>query len=68
MKVRMEKQAANARVVADHLWARQSGKGVLPGAYFEKTKCSTRFYKSNIPLPVALLFDIKGGEKEAFRF
>lgn len=70
MKVRMEKQAANARVVADHLLGHAKVEKVYYlGHISEKDKMQYAIYKKQYSSAGAMLsFDIKGGEKEAFRF
>ena len=70
MKVRMEKQAANARVVADNLLGHAKVEKVYYlGHISEKDKMQYAIYKKQYSSAGAMLsFDIKGGEKEAFRF
>lgn len=70
LKVRMEKQTNNAQVVADHLLAHPKVEKVYYlGHIRPENKVQYEIYKKQYSSPGAMLsFDVKGGEKEAFRF
>lgn len=70
LKVRMEKQATNAKIVADHLLNHPKVEKVYYlGHISPDDKPQYEIYKKQYSSAGAMLsFDIKGGEKEAFRF
>jgi len=70
LKVRMEKQAANAKVVADHLLTHPKVEKVYYlGHISPDDAMQYAIYKKQYTSAGAMLsFDVKGGEKEAFRF
>lgn len=70
LKVRMEKQASNAKVVADHLLSHPKVEKVYYlGHISHADKIQYEIYQKQYTSSGAMLsFDIKGGEKEAFRF
>lgn len=70
LKMRMEKQATNAKIVADHLLAHPKVEKVYYlGHISSEDKTQYQIYKKQYSSAGAMLsFDVKGGEKEAFRF
>lgn len=70
LKVRMEKQAANAHLVAQYLADHPKVEKVYYLGLLEKSdKAQFEIYRRQCNSPGAMLsFDIRGGEAEAFRF
>lgn len=69
LKIRMEKQCKNARVVADFLRGHTKVERLYYLGYLDSSSPEYKIYKKQYTAPGAMLsFDIKGGEKEAFRF
>jgi len=70
LKVRMEKQAANAVMVANYLSKHPKVEKVYYlGLIDPKDKIQFEIYKKQYLSPGAMLsFDVKGGEAEAFKF
>ncbi|MDX5327116.1 MAG: cystathionine gamma-synthase family protein [Bacteroidota bacterium] len=69
LKVRMEQQSRNARQVADFLQEHPLVEKVYYLGLLEEGTREYDIYKRQCNSPGAMLsFDIKGGEKEAFRF
>ncbi len=70
LKVRMEKQAANAKIIADHLRDHPKVERVYYLGHIPPSdKVNYGLFKKQYTSAGAMLsFDIKGGEKEAFRF
>lgn len=69
LKVRMEQQAANAQKVAQFLSTHPKVSKVYYLGCIQEDEDAYRIYKKQYSSPGAMLsFDIKGGEKEAFKF
>lgn len=70
LKVRMEQQAANAKVIAEFLNSHSKVARVhYLGLISPEDSEQYRIYKKQYASPGAMLsFEIKGGEKEAFQF
>ncbi len=70
LKIRMEKQAANARIVAEYLADHPKVHNVhYLGLLRPEDGDAYRIYQKQYTSPGAMLsFEIKGGEKEAFAF
>lgn len=69
LKVRMEQQMRNAKEVADFLQAHPKVEKVYYLGFIPEGTKEHKIYKSQYASAGAMLsFDMKGGEKEAFRF
>jgi len=69
LKIRMDKQTANAEKVADYLNNHIKVEKVYYLGLLEKDSEEYKIYKNQCSGPGAMLsFDIVGGEKEAFKF
>ena len=71
LKLRMEKQAANAAVVADFLAAHAKVERVYYLGHIDREREPRQYeiYRKQYSSPGAMLsFDVRGGEAEAFRF
>jgi len=69
LKIRMEQQASNAQKVADYLDCHEKVEKVYYLGLIKENTEAYRIYQNQYDSPGAMLsFDIKGGEKEAFKF
>ena len=69
LKIRMEKQAYNAQKVARFLDAHEKVEKVYYLGLIKENTDAYKIYQRQYDSPGAMLsFDIKGGEKEAFKF
>lgn len=69
LKIRMERQAANAEQIAHWLQDHPKVEKVYYLGLLEPGKADYELYKKQYSSPGAMIsFDIKGGEAEAFRF
>ncbi len=69
LKVRMDQQTENAQIVADYLMTHAKVKKVYYLGVLEEGTKGYETYKKQCSAPGAMVsFDIKGGEKEAFKF
>ena len=69
LKIRMEQQATNAQMVANYLDDHEKVEKVYYLGLIKKNTAEFKLYQKQYESPGAMLsFDIKGGEKEAFKF
>lgn len=69
LKIRMIKQTENAQIVADYLAKHPKVEKVYYLSHIKEGTKQFEVYKKQCLSPGAMIsFDIKGGEKEAFRF
>ena len=69
LKIRMEQQANNAQKVAQYLECHEKVEKVYYLGLIKENTEAYRIYQNQYDSPGAMLsFDIKGGEKEAFKF
>lgn len=69
LKIRMEQQAANAKLVADFLNLHTKVEKVYYLGNIKEKSPAYKIYRKQYSSPGAMLsFDVKGGEAEAFRF
>ncbi len=69
LKVRMEQQCSNAQIIATWLKDHPKVEKVYYLGLIQESDPQYQIYKKQYTAPGAMLsFDIKGGEKEAFRF
>lgn len=67
LKIRMDRQAENAKVVARFLNEHSKIERVFYPSLLDKDSDKYRLYKEQCKAPGAMIsFDVKGGEKEAF--
>ncbi len=69
LRIRMDKQAENARVVADHLRDHEKVKSVAWLGHIDENHPNWDLYQRQCKGPGAMVaFEVHGGELEAFRF
>lgn len=69
LKIRMERQAANAEKIAEFLVSHPKVEKVYYLGLIKETSSKYEAYKRLFTSPGAMIsFDVKGGEKEAFQF